>query len=772
MNRKLIINDIKSSKLISTTIILFIFLASLLLSTGAGLISSLVSSMNNMFELAKTPHFMQMHSGEVDETRLKKFVEDHGDIESFQHSKFLYIDGSNINLNGDSLASSVQDNGLTTQNDHFDFLLDLNSNLIDAAPGELYVPLYYMKEMKLSVGDKARIANRDFTIAGFVRDSQMNAALVSSKRFVVHDQDFQALSKQGSIESLIEFRLFDPSQSTELESAYIRSGMESNGPPAITHRIFKVINLITDGLFISLLILISLFIVGIAILCVRFTVLAKIEEEYKEIGILKAIGLTSKEIGRIYLSKYIFLAGIASGLGYLFSFLLKIPFIQKIELAMGKGNAQVLGTLLGALGAIFVFLIVLLYMRSVLKKFKSISPAQALRFGTSSQNKKLKKSSFPPVDLLNVNSFIGMKELISDKKTYLTMAMVFILSIFLVMVPLNMYNTIEDRSFMRYLGVGDYDLRIDLSQMENTEEKAKEVLEIIKKDHRVSDTNLLISRMQDAQLESGKTEKIKVEIGDHQKFKVNYVEGQPPLQEDEIALSSMIAKDLDIGYGSRLTLLVGDERKQMKVCGIYSDITNGGKTAKASFEIHHGKVLWGVVSIHLKDNINSKELLEEYKNKFPFAKVSDTREYIHQVFGSTISSVGNVANISILATLILVFTLTLLFMRMLYFKNRTEVALLKALGFKDRDVLKQYLIKANLVLIFSIIIGTILTNTLGEMLSSQLLSLFGAEGIKFHSNLLMSFILVPLALLLVVTLATTLSQRGLSKLKISRLIKE
>ncbi|MGI6256679.1 MAG: ABC transporter permease [Anaerovoracaceae bacterium] len=771
MNYQILRNDLKNTKLASVTLVVFILIASLLLSTGAGVMAGLLSSMNGMFEAAKTPHFMQMHTGAVDGPRLEKFVREHKEIESYQLSEFLNVDGSNIVLDGQSLQSSVQDNGLTTQNKKFDYLLDLEGKRIHAKPGELYVPIYYMRDMGLSVGDKALIADKEFKIAGFVRDSQMNAALVSSKRFVVNQEDFLNLKRDGVSETLIEFRLTDPSYSTEIETEYINNGLESNGPPPITYSIFKIINVITDGIFISLLILISLFIVGISILCVRFTIMAKIEEDHKEIGVLKAIGMTSKEISRIYLMKYVFLAGISSLLGYILSFFLKNPFIRNIELTMGKSDSALLGGVLGFIAAAIVFLIIYLYIKSNLKKFKRISPAQALRDGITYVKKKPRKTSLASFKMLSVNPFVGARELRSDMKTYFTLVLVLVISIFLIMVPLKMYSTIEDRSFIRYLGVGDYDIRIDLSQREDLEEKSKEMLMALGKDKRVAGTNLLYSKMLDVELKSGKLEKIKIEFGDHEKFKVNYIEGHPPVGEDEIALSSMLASDLEIEYKEKINVLVDGKRKEVVVGGIYSDITNGGKTAKATFDAGQGKVLWSVISINLKDQSNSAGLVEELQKIYPYSKVSNTEEYIHQVFGSTITAVRNVAMISTPATIAIVFTLTLLFMRMMFFKNRKEIALLKAMGFKNRDINKQYIFKAVILVIVSALIGTLLTNTLGDLMSSKILSLFGAEGIRFSTTVFLN-LLVALGLLAAVIIATTLSQRGLKATKISRLIKE
>ena len=47
---------------------------------------------------------------------------------------------------------------------------------------------------------------------------------------------------------------------------------------------------------IAVILLISLLVVAIAFMCIRFTLLTKIEEDYREIGVMKAIGLRVADI--------------------------------------------------------------------------------------------------------------------------------------------------------------------------------------------------------------------------------------------------------------------------------------------------------------------------------------------------------------------------------------------------------------------------------------------------------------------------------------------
>ncbi|WP_018295710.1 hypothetical protein [Corynebacterium lubricantis] len=141
MNLKIIGNDIARSKLITITMVLFVAAASTLVSLTAILSMNLSGAIDTLMINAQTPHFLQMHTGQLDQERLKDFSLDDDRVDSFQVQEFLNLEGSHIVIGDNSLADNVQDNGVVTQNQDFDFLLDLDDQPIQPQDGELYVPL-------------------------------------------------------------------------------------------------------------------------------------------------------------------------------------------------------------------------------------------------------------------------------------------------------------------------------------------------------------------------------------------------------------------------------------------------------------------------------------------------------------------------------------------------------------------------------------------------------------------------------------------------------
>lgn len=772
MYRKIIRNDIARSKLISVTITMFIMIAALLTSLAAILSVNLFSAINTMLEKAKTPHFMQMHTGDVDMHRLDSFATENG-AQEYQVMPFLNIDGTEINIGHSSLANSVQDNGLSVQSSHFDFLLDLDGNIVYPADGEIYIPVSYMKELNLEVGEQAVINDKTFTVVGFIRDSQMNAAMVSSKRFLVSANDLDSLMPFGRLEQLIEFRLQDTADLSGFETAYINAGMEANGPPPITWPLFQLANAISDGVMVAVLIFISVLVLLVTFLCVRFTLLAKIEEDYKEIGVLKAIGIRVSDIKKIYLSQYGAMALAACLIGFLLSIALQRPLMANIRLYMGDTGNPVPGILLGLLGAVLIFSVVLLYVNRVLSMFRKISPVEAIRFDAPQDKSKgarhflLSKNRVFPA-----NVFLGLRDVMARKKLYGTMLAVLIISTFILIVPQNMYNTMASKNFMTYMGIGNCDVRFDIQQVDHISEKSEEVLATLENDSNVAKYVLLTSYMFDVKMNDGSTKHLKVELGNPMEFPIEYTSGVAPAEDNEIALSNMTADDYEKKVGESIVLVIDGKDTQLTISGIYSDITNGGKTAKAIFDTEQTNILWSVIAVKLTDNADLDDTVAGYREQFSFAKIANIDEYISQTFGGTVSAIGNASYASILVTVLLTLLVTLLFMKMLIAKDRYPIAILKATGFTSRDIRRQYMTRSVLVLIIGVIVGTVLANTLGEFVGIALISSFGASSFHFDINPVFACLIAPLILATPVIIATIFGVANIHKIEISRHIKE
>jgi len=319
MSSTIIFNDLKKNFFINFLLLIFVITSSLLFSSALGIISKISGSVKSLMKKAGTPDFMQMHSGIIDYERLADFTKKNNIVEFSQVSKMLNIDGQNIIIKNKNLSDSVMDNGFCIQNKLFDFLLDSNGEIIKPNENEIYVPLSYWKKYSLLKDDVVKICNVDFVVKDFLRDSKMNSDMASSKRFLISECDYEKIKDFGNEEYLIEFKTYNDNDAGKIENAYIQAGLENNGP-AISYSLFYLINILSEGVMIALIILMSVLIVLISFLCIRFTLLATLEDDYYKIGIMKAIGFFQKEISNMYIKKYSVISLIGCFIG--FSFLL------------------------------------------------------------------------------------------------------------------------------------------------------------------------------------------------------------------------------------------------------------------------------------------------------------------------------------------------------------------------------------------------------------------------------------------------------------------
>ncbi|WP_129676132.1 FtsX-like permease family protein [Candidatus Chloroploca sp. Khr17] len=772
MYLRILRNDIRRSKAITLTTMLFVAAATMLVALAAVLVVNLSGAIDTLMTQSKTPHFTQMHAGELDTARLAAFAQQNQAVADFQTLEFLNVDGAQFVFESGSLATSVQDNGLAMQSETFDFLLNLDGEVITVADGEIYVPITYIQGGIARVGETVTVAGKRFTIAGALRDSQMQPLLSSSKRFLVSHNDFTALKQFGSVEYLIEFRLHNMDRLGAFEAAYTAAGLEANGP-TLTYALFRLFNGLADGLMIAVILLVSVLVIAIAFLCIRFSLLAKIEDDYREIGVMKAIGLRVADIKRIYLTQYVAIAAVGSLLGYGLSLLFRDALLANIRLYMGESANATFAPLLGIFSVTLVFVAISAYVNGVLGRFRHISPAEAVRFGVSQEKAgggrhfRLSANRW-----LGTNMFLGIKDVLARKSLYVTMLTVLVLAAFIIIVPQNLHNTIASDTFITYMGVGNSDLRIDIQQTDHIAEKAAEIAAVMANDQAIARFVVLTTQTFRVQLNDSSDERLKVELGDHSVFPLTYAEGRAPAAANEIALSVLNASEMGKTVGDVITLVIDGRTSTLTVCGTYSDLTNGGKTAKAVFSDPSADTMWSVITAELADPTLLDEKIAAYADRFAFAKVSDIDEYIRQTYGGTINAMGAASYAAIGVALALTVLITLLFIRMLVAKDRYAIAVMKAFGFTNADIRAQYVARSVFVLLLGMLLGTLLANTLGERLVGAVMASFGAASFTFIVNPAFAYLLSPLLMASAVLASTFFGTLDAGHIKISENIKD
>ncbi len=745
---KLTVNDVRQNKLLSGATFFCMALSAMLTALTVLLLISLTGAVDSLMEQAQVPDYLQMHAEdtafwengtalgerdavwEAEEAQIARFAKSREEVSEWQVCRFLNLDNSRVVLGGRSLADSTQDNGLAVQGEQFDYLLDMENRQPQVMPGEVYVPVCYRARYHLSPGDIMEIGSCRLEIAGFLRDAQMNSMMASSKRFLVNESDYEKVKADSDAASgrqedqvlcteeyLIEFLLKQGADANVFGTAYAAAGLPANGP-AITKPLMRMMNALSDGTMIFLIFLVSIAVLLISILCIHFMFSLQMERDRREVGMLKALGIGKKEIRHLYFAKYILFSAGGALTGLLAALALKVPLEGQIRELYGVPAGGFTSIVLPLSAVCFAEAVILFFIVRSFKKTEKLSALEAL---FPVQNRRTGKDR---------NLIIGL---------------VAAACAFLALVPRNLYHTMSAPDFVTYMGIGAAQIRMDVRHTPDLDGTVKRLAASLEQDTRVEKYAALRTVSCTAVTSEGKQIGLMVETGAHSVFPVSVREGRLPYQERELALSSMNAEELGLSVGDRLHLISGKNGADYTICGIYSDITNGGKTAKAYAVGADAPAVWSVLYVSLKESAVKEEWMEQYRKSG--ADVTDIASYVQETYGQTLTQLHLASGVALGAALSVTGVVIMLFVRLAVERKRYQISLHKALGFTNGSLKCAYFKEGMLPAVFGTGAGLFSGVLFGERFCGVILRFFGADSFRFVLNPAELFFLLPALLL-------------------------
>lgn len=379
MYLKILKNDFKKNPWNNGILLLFMTLSATIAASVSLLLAQLFTSISSMYAAANPPHFLQMHKGELSQEDLDEFNAGYDGVRHWQTVPMITIYGDDLTVSGKdeepfSLSDCRLDISFVRQNESYDVLLDENRKPLSMRPGEIGVPVILLNEFDIAVGDTVTLRGgstaKEFTVSAYVYDGQMNSTLCSSTRFLISDPDFYALlGNAGETEYLIEAWFADSAQASDYQTAYEQSdkNLPKNGQ-AITYTVIFLLSALTDLLTAVVFLLAGILLVVVALVCLRYAVLAELEDDMREIGTMKAMGISREGISGLYLGKIRILTAVGCILGLVLGELFASLITDHISRTFGSQPFGTTGRVLSVLAVGAVYGIILLSSRKILRR--------------------------------------------------------------------------------------------------------------------------------------------------------------------------------------------------------------------------------------------------------------------------------------------------------------------------------------------------------------------------------------------------------------------
>lgn len=762
-------NDWTGNPGVNLALATILVLSAFLMATGAMVLERLTGAQDSLFEPARPPHFLQMHKGDYDRAALQAFAESRSGLEAWQVSEMLGFNGAAIAWRraetGETgtFADRLIDNLFVTQNRDFDYLIDQSGAVPAPDPGQVYLPVDYQQRFDLHAGDSLNVLTEDgpvgLTVQGFVRDAQMASSLSAATRFLVAEQDFRQLAAAGGGEPeiIVSYLMQTESGIAGLQRAYeAEAELPSNGP-AVTVQMIRIINALSDGIVAIALMFASLLLIVIALLNLRFVIRGTLEEEVRQIGAMKALGLPSRQIAGLYLSKYSLMTLAACAVGGALAFPATAALTASIRVNYAAAPTG-LSTFFVPAGALFaVYGIVMLICRSILGQIGRIQVVNALVHGsllnehqTARRARRLtrhaKSAGLADYRGRNVLNWLTLQDLRAERSHWTLIPVVFFLTAVLMILPLNLLSTFESPRFITYMGAPESDLRADLQYTDGLEAAHTELMTLLAGDGRLGNLRVFATHLFQARGGEG-WETLRVETGDFSTTAVEYLAGASPA-EGQLALSALNAAGLGVDVGDSLELRRNGQTDSVTISGIYQDVTNGGRTAKLQLDTAQHATGF-IIYADLEDPAAAVAIAGEYSGAVPGLSVVPMREYVQQTLSYVTDAFRSTAVLALAFGIATAALLTTLFLRLRLAHDRPRHGVLASLGFSSRELAGQVLVKTLLATSAGTALGALFTATAGEFLVGQLLALTGTGlmQLQFLTQPLLAYGLVPILLI-------------------------
>lgn len=770
--------DLKRKKTMNFILLLFMMLSVMFVSSSVNTMLSVISATDRYMDLSEAHDYFVASMGTTALEKLEKKLDKSKAVKSYQSEKVFYLTENAIEYKGKVLDN--QATGILNSVDDISIkIFNENKNeLTKVKDGEVYMESSFIKNNNITQGSKIKIRSGgytgEFTVRGVFLDVLFGSDMMETTRFIISQKDFDKYVEnntdpvydmtQGNILNI------ETDDITAVENIVSDiDGVAFEGSRD-TIKLSYIMDMVIAGVFL----IVSICLIIIALVLLKFTIGFTISEEYREIGVMKAIGIKNSKIRTLYMVKYIAMAVVGAVIG----FFCGIPFgnmmtVQSTKNFITGGNESYL---LNIICSVAVVLVIALFCWLSTNKVKKFTPVDAIRNGESGKRYKkkgilsLSKSRQVPV------AFMAVNDILSGFRHFAVMTVTFIVGILMITIILNTISTLQSSKLLAWFSMAD--CNITLEDKASTDKYTRTDGQTIRADYLKEMEKTLKENGMPAQCFAEGLFKLSVQSDKSKTVALvfhgigstadqySYIEGTAPERTNEVALSYLTAEKLDVGIGDTVTLKTGGENEKFIVTALFQCMNNMGEGVRLSekMDMDYSKALgYFSYQIRFTDNPSASEIqsrFDKIAKLYPDYTIRTAGEYVDYAVGGIAGYMGDTKNFIIMVVMIINILVVVLMEKSFLTKERSEIALLKAMGFKNRSIITWQTLRIALLMIVAVIAAVLLSEPAGQLAVGGIFKMMGSKYIIFDVNILETYVIYPLAVFAVTVLAALISALG------------
>lgn len=768
--------DLKRKKTMNIILLLFIVIATMFVASGLSNIITVIKGTEYFLDAAKIGDYVvitQRGDGGV-----PKILDNTKGVKGYRTENVIFGSNNNIKYKGEKVIAKNTIIIQTLNESKINLFNKDDEKLTEVDKGYIYVTGSFFDKNEIKYGEKITLeiqgVKKELVVKGKAKDALFGSTFLGNTRILMNEEDYKEICLAKGVENYFgNIFYIDSSDSEILEECLSDAhSVLFSGDRALVKMCY-----IMEMIIASVVVVLSICLMLVSFVILKFTITFTIGEEYREIGVMKAIGISDKKIRSIYVVKYFVLAVVGAIVGLNGS----IPFgnvlMDSISKNMVLGND--IGFIINVLGALLVIVVIVSFAYLCTNKVKKASPVDAIKSGQTGERFKKKTVYRIGKSHMGTAGYMAVNDVISSPKRFVAIMIsfflcsVFTIGLVIVTETMKSKNLIDIFCQESDVYITDVNEVMKNMSIDGRDGLDKSMLELRKK---LEAASMPAEVSIEAQFKykvsfDGKAYNITCAQGINRLAKnYTYTKGTAPQNENEVAITEIISEKIGAKIGDVIEIDFGNAKKKCMITAYFQTMNQMGEVvrlhedAKTNFKYIASLMAF---QIDFTDNPGKKvidERVEEIKELLDNDEVFSAAGYCADCIG-VVDTMESVQYLLLVITIIVVILVTILLERMFISDELSQIALLKAIGFSNKKIIWWHVLRFCMVAVSVEILSVLLAKPITKLWCDPIFGMMGATNIEYYINPLKVFVIYP-GIVFVVTIATaTLSALYTNKVK-------
>ncbi len=763
---QIIKNDLRKRKSTNLILLVFVMLCTLFLASSVHNIMMTVNGLNYFMEVSNASDFTLLVYGH-DKEKVIEWLDSQNEVYEYSYEELCEISASDLSFADEKLLIFLNKQGGVHAK-----ALDENGNELHLKHGEVAISKEVMKQHNLKEGETLEFIFEGETYSYTIvscKDILYGNNNFSVSRLIFTEEDYNRMVVNSDNTREYAFYI----NSTDLkETANSLEQQNFTGLISAFEKAFIPYLYIYDMIVAGLFVVVSLCLIIISLLVLRFSIVFTLEENYQEIGIMKAIGMRDWTIQKIYLIKYISIVLAGAVIGIIGSIPVGKLMIDSMAQNIVSGDSSG-GLWIHVVCGIVIVGFVVLMCFLFTAKMRRLSAVTAMRSGENGERYQKRRGLYLyRRKSMRTIPFLALNDVICNKKRYLTLLFSFVVSFILITIPVNTTTTMNSEEMTQKLCIDtSADIYIKSTMVGNRYESDLQAeMDKLKADLKQVGYTAEVSSIAYYYLRwehNGDVVKWVTAhpVGAHSDY-LTVEEGDVPKLANEVSFSKKVMEEYDLNIGDTVTTTISGEKEEFIISGSYTDYFQMGRGVRLSesADLSDEVMLYNwVIMVDMDENMEEEELKEILDEKLPQYSWMTSDEIVSDQVGSI---KGTMEDMQLPMTILLcaLIMLVCVFMTKLFIvREKSQIAMLKSIGFANTSIRLWIVLRMIWVVIASMIISIPISVISNQIILEPLFGIMGAE-VQIQVDVLKSYFIYPFVLLFGIILATIWATGSVSKI--------